>query len=506
MAKKFLVDIDLNKNQLQNVRLHNLTNPTVDIPQASASIGLLVMDTTSKVPTFNDGTKWVGLQPSLSLDFGNLVKIEAVTGDGFLTRNGSTWSMKNTFKLGTTDVNLIGTSTKSIAGMTSITSTNLVSTNTRVKDRLYFDESGKVFLQYDSTKNSIYAAKETPEGNIETVNFFATGEVSAHGHGTTTGGGTGEGGYQMLSDWALYDETLTKNWVVSAELLYGLRNTLGNDYTPKQLFTSTTVGLDTRIDDLRDDLDFIISNEDPTALDSIKELADLIGDNSDFAGSILSALANNQSAIDDLETSLESVFTNVTATSPIIADTSTVGQIKLSHKTYTERSISATGNTEVLSSIVVDAHGHVTNAAKKTISLAGLGYVAYTLPKATKSSLGGVIIGDRLSVDTNGKISANVQSDTNFTQAEKNKLAKIAAEANKYILPTNVTKIYTATLTTAASQTFLHGLNRSSVLVQVYSNTGELVECDVSVISTTSVKLDFNRALPIAGYKVVIVG
>ena len=59
----------------------------------------------------------------------------------------------------------------------------------------------------------------------------------------------------------------------------------------------------------------------------------------------------------------------------------------------------------------------------------------YTLPSATSNTLGGVKVGSRLSVATDGTISADVQSEANFTQAEKTKLAGISAGANNYTLP-----------------------------------------------------------------------
>lgn len=59
----------------------------------------------------------------------------------------------------------------------------------------------------------------------------------------------------------------------------------------------------------------------------------------------------------------------------------------------------------------------------------------YTLPIATATALGGVKVGSRLSVATDGTISADVQSDTNFTQNEKSKLNGIESGANNYILP-----------------------------------------------------------------------
>ena len=54
---------------------------------------------------------------------------------------------------------------------------------------------------------------------------------------------------------------------------------------------------------------------------------------------------------------------------------------------------------------------------------------------ATTESLGGVIVGTRLSVEQDGTISANIQSDNNFTNAYKLKLESIANEANNYVHP-----------------------------------------------------------------------
>ena len=60
----------------------------------------------------------------------------------------------------------------------------------------------------------------------------------------------------------------------------------------------------------------------------------------------------------------------------------------------------------------------------------------YTLLPATDLVLGGVIIGDRISIDSNGIISADVQSDENFTSTLLSKLSGIDENANNYELPT----------------------------------------------------------------------
>jgi hypothetical protein len=59
----------------------------------------------------------------------------------------------------------------------------------------------------------------------------------------------------------------------------------------------------------------------------------------------------------------------------------------------------------------------------------------YVLPTATASVLGGVKIGSRISISS-GVISADVQSDNNFTTTLLNKLNGIEANANNYTHPT----------------------------------------------------------------------
>ena len=59
----------------------------------------------------------------------------------------------------------------------------------------------------------------------------------------------------------------------------------------------------------------------------------------------------------------------------------------------------------------------------------------YVLPVATPTTLGGIKVGSRLTISS-GVLSANVQSDNNFTSAYKNKLDGIASGANNYTHPT----------------------------------------------------------------------
>lgn len=56
---------------------------------------------------------------------------------------------------------------------------------------------------------------------------------------------------------------------------------------------------------------------------------------------------------------------------------------------------------------------------------------------ATTETLGGIIVGTRLSVEQDGTLSANIQTDNNFTNAYKLKLDSIDNDANNYVHPTS---------------------------------------------------------------------
>lgn len=76
-----------------------------------------------------------------------------------------------------------------------------------------------------------------------------------------------------------------------------------------------------------------------------------------------------------------------------------------------------------------------TTALKTKLDGITAGANNYTLPTATASVLGGVKIGSGISISS-GVISADSQTDNNFTNALKTKLDGISAGANNYSLPT----------------------------------------------------------------------
>ena len=100
---------------------------------------------------------------------------------------------------------------------------------------------------------------------------------------------------------------------------------------------------------------------------------------------------------------------------------------------------------------VTKKHAHTNKAVLDAVSSAGSGAIItseertklasiedgankYSLPTASSTVLGGVRVGNRLSI-SNGVLSADIQTDNNFTNALKTKLDGIEAGANKYTHP-----------------------------------------------------------------------
>ena len=70
----------------------------------------------------------------------------------------------------------------------------------------------------------------------------------------------------------------------------------------------------------------------------------------------------------------------------------------------------------------------------------------YTLPVSTATNLGGVKVGSRLSVATDGTLSADSQTENSYTTTEKNKLAGIESGAQKNVVTSVAGKTGAVTL------------------------------------------------------------
>ena len=83
---------------------------------------------------------------------------------------------------------------------------------------------GALRLVYDATNNAIKLLD--PSTTPKNANFYATGSVAAFGPGTVSGGGGTS--YNRLDDWGDYVDGVTNDYVLSAELGYGLHTSIEN--------------------------------------------------------------------------------------------------------------------------------------------------------------------------------------------------------------------------------------------------------------------------------------
>lgn len=121
MSRKFLVPIDLNKNELQNVRVHVLASAP-----ASPVTGQIYYNSGDNKLYFYNGSSWVDTSGTGGASYqpldDDLTAIAALTGNGLLRKTGGVWAMdSNTYLTGNQTITLSGDATGS--GSTAITVT-----------------------------------------------------------------------------------------------------------------------------------------------------------------------------------------------------------------------------------------------------------------------------------------------------------------------------------------------------------------------------------------------
>lgn len=167
---KFLTNIDLTGNELQNVVIHNAGTA----PAASAKLGGLYFDTSSGVNKlkYYNGSAWVELSVGASGTWqpydADLAAIAALTGtSGFLKTNGSgTWSVDtNTYLTSSTGVVSVNGNSGVITGI-AVTATGLsqfASTTSAELATVLSDETG-----YSSGAKAVFSISPEISTSITT--------------------------------------------------------------------------------------------------------------------------------------------------------------------------------------------------------------------------------------------------------------------------------------------------------------------------------------------------
>lgn len=173
---KFLTNIDLTGNELQNVVIHN----TGTAPAASAKLGGLYFDTASglnKLKYYN-GSAWVELSVGPSGTWqpvdADLTAIAALTGTaGFLKTNGSgTWSVDtNTYLTSSTGVSSVNASVGVVTGVavTSGTLGQFAATTSSALAGVISDETGSGALVF-GTSPAITTSLTTGSSSFDLLN------------------------------------------------------------------------------------------------------------------------------------------------------------------------------------------------------------------------------------------------------------------------------------------------------------------------------------------------
>lgn len=177
---KFLTNINLNGNELQNAVIHNLGTP----PSANAKAGGIYFDSSSGVNKlkYHNGTTWVELSSGGSGTWqpadADLTAIAALTGtSGFLKTNGSgTWSVDTaTYLTSSTGVTTVNGASGAISDVALTTGTlgQFAATTSSQLAGVLSDETGSGYVVFN-TSPSFVTSITTSSSTFALLNTTAT--------------------------------------------------------------------------------------------------------------------------------------------------------------------------------------------------------------------------------------------------------------------------------------------------------------------------------------------
>lgn len=223
---KFLTNINLNGNELQNPVIHNLgTTPT-----ANAKAGGIYFDTNgglNKLKYYN-GSAWVELSSGGSGTWqpadADLTAIAALTGTaGFLKTNGSgTWSVDtNTYLTSSTGVSSVNASVGAVTGVavTAGTLGQFAATTSSALAGVISDETGSGYLVFN-TSPSFVTSITTSSSTFSIANTTAT-TINFGGDATQINVGNASGTVTIAGNLIVDGTTTTVN---STELTVNDKN------------------------------------------------------------------------------------------------------------------------------------------------------------------------------------------------------------------------------------------------------------------------------------------
>ena len=341
---------------------------------------------------------------------------------------------------------------------------------------------GNAVLKYDATNNALYVEGLTVGS---TMNFYATGEVSAYGAGA--GGGSGSS-YLRLDAWADYDATKS-GYVLSALLGVDLNTRISN-LEGGSATTISVTGAGNAITSV---------SKTGSTLSFLKEktFAEL-----DAGGKVLASQL--PSYVDDvIEEANLAAFPTTGETGKIYIAQDTNKTYRWSGTAYTEISASlalgTTSSTAFRGDYGNTAYNHAISAHQAILNGTGFVKVSGTTVSYDNSTYS-------LSSHNHSGIyepvfTKNTAFNKNFGTTAGTVTQGNDARLSDARTPTKAVGTIAAALTTAVT----HGLGNDNVIAQVMTSAGEVVECDITTASGVTT-FSFNVAPAAGAYKYVIIG
>ena len=353
---------------------------------------------------------------------------------------------KSSIKIGSTVIKLNG-STSSLAGLSSVA-------------------IGSAVLKYDATNNALYVEKT--DGTK--VNFYATGELGAHGVGggfPSPGTGTGVNTFKDLNDVDLANPLTNQILVYNGTHWV---NTSQSALAP-DLDGYVTAGiLEQR---LTEEVSKLLNNPSE-ALDSLMELAEALGNDPNFATTIATELGKKEPTIKAGTT------TQYWKGNKTWATLNTTAVPEGDNLYYTNARVKSYGDTLYLGKTAT-ASKATALATARTFSIGGSTGLTATGIKFSGTGNVALSLSGSLKVANGG---------TGLTDAKDGFTRKV-----------------TGTLTTSStSYEITHGLGTDVVVQVIEVASKEVVECDIIMTSTTKATIKFNKPPAANAYRYIIVG
>jgi hypothetical protein len=477
MARKFLTPIDLNKLELQNAAIQNLSTPP-----GTPTTGQVYYDTSAspyRVKIWN-GTSWVTVG-STQEEIEDFVNGVIVAGTGISKNyddNGGTLTIANTGVLsinGTTNEIDVSASTGSIT--ISLPSTISADISGTAASATYATTAG--------TANTV-AANSVALGTDTTGNYVAT--ASAGTGISISGSGTESAAITITNTDTGSSQNIFKNFVVSGS------NTVVADNNDDTItfVGSNGVGI---VSNSGTDTIEIYNSDRGSAQEIFKTISvsgqsDIVADsNSDtltVAGGTGITLTTN--ATTDTLTITNAGVTSITGTSNEIEVSASAGAVTVG----LPDNVTVAGNLTVSGALTVS--GSATYVNTEIIQLADNTIILNSNATGTASQDAGIEVerGD----DPNVSVLWNETSE-NWT---------LTNDGTNYH---SIARKYSADVGNSASTVFTltHNLNTRDVQVQIYDNaTYDTVECDIARPTVNTVTVTFAVAPSTNAYRAVIIG